>query len=308
MTRKVIIIGDPGIDTTFAIALALHDPNLDVIGLLPCAGNVSSDQATQNMHILTDVLDPRKWPRLASAVPIQYETDGTSSHGATGFGDLQLPVSTRNPPPPADRVLIDLVREHPRELSVICLGPCTTLAHALNRDPEWPKLIDRLVIVGGVYREPGNAGPLSEFHFWLDPESASVVMKSDANPTIIPLDVTRQLILSPTEIFSLPNPTSKTGTFLRQIVPFALRSSMSQFGIEGLHLKDVLGVAAVALPGSIETTPKFMEIETRGEFTRGMCVVDERRNVGGPPNVQLGIRAAIGEIRQYIDRVLNAAN
>ena len=124
---------------------------------------------------------------------------------------------------------------------------------------------------------------------------------------LIPLDVTRQLILSPSEIFDLPNPTSKTCTFLRQIVPFALRASMSQYGIEGLHLKDVLGVAAVALPGSITTALKYVEIETKGEFTRGMSVVDDRRNPGGPANVQLGIAAAIGEIRQYIDRTLKAA-
>ena len=307
MPRKVIIIADPGIDTTFAIALALHDPNLDVIGLLPCAGNISAEQATQNVHILTDVLDPCKWPRVASAIPVKYELDGTSSHGPSGFGDLQLPVSTRNPPPPSDKVLVELIREHPRDVSVICLGPCTTLAHALNRDPEWPNLVERLVIIGGVHREPGNAGPVAEFHLWLDPDSAAAVLRSEANPVLITLDVTRKLILSPTEIFDLPNPSSKTCSFLRQIVPFALRASMSHYGIEGLHLKDVLGIAAVALPGSITTSPRYVEIETKGEFTRGMSVVDDRRNTGGPANVQLGVGAAIGEIRQYIDRILKAA-
>lgn len=308
MSRKVVIIADPGIDTTFAIALALHDPNLEVVGLLPCAGNVSADQATQNVHILTDVLDPRKWPRVASAIPVQYEMDGTSSHGPSGFGDLQLPVSTRNPPQPSDKVLVELVREFPREVSVICLGPCTTLSHALIRDREWVKLVDKLVIIGGAHREPGNVGPVAEFHLWLDPEAANNTIHADFNPILIPLDVTRKLILSPTEIFDLPNPTSKTSTFLRQIVPFALRASMNQYGIEGLHLKDVLGIAAVALPGSVSTTPKFVEIETKGELTRGMSVVDERRNSAGKPNVQLAVGAAIGEIRQYIDRTLKTAN
>lgn len=307
MPRKVVIIADPGIDTTFAIALALHDPNLDVIGLLPCAGNISAEQATQNVHILTDVLDPRKWPRVASAVPVTYELDGTSSHGQHGFGDLEFPVTTRNLPPPSDKVLVELVREHPKEVSVICLGPCTTLRHALNRDREWPKYVERLVIVGGAYREPGNAGPVSEFHLWLDPDSAKAIVHAEANPVLIPLDVTRKLILSPTEILDLPNPTSKTCDFLRQIVPFALRASMNHYGIEGLHLKDVLGVAAVALPGCVSTTPKYVEIETKGEFTRGMSVVDDRRNQAGVPNVQLGVGAAIGEIRQYIERTLKAA-
>lgn len=307
MSRNVILIADPGIDTAFAIALALHDPSLNVIGLLPCAGNVSADQATQNVRTLTELLDPAKWPKVASAVPVQYELDGTSLHGPHGLGDLQFPVSTRNPPPPADKVLIELVRQHPRDVSVICLGPCTTLSHALNRDPEWPKLVERLVIVGGAHRDPGNAGPVSEFHLWLDPDAAKAVLRTDAQPILIPLDVTRKLILSPTELLDLPNPTSRTCTFLRQIVPYALRASMSLYGIEGFHLKDVLGIAAVALPGSVSTQPKYVEIETRGEFTRGMSVVDDRRNPAGPPNVQLGVGAAIGEIRQYIERTLKAA-
>lgn len=305
--RKVILIADPGIDTTFAIALALHDPNLDVIGLLPCAGNISAEQATQNVLVLTDVLDPRKWPKTASAVSVKYELDGISSHGPHGLGDLKFPVSTRNSPPPADKVLVDLIRENPKEVSVICLGPCTTLAHAIQRDAEWLKLVDKLIVVGGAYREAGNSGPVSEFHFWVDPESVKKIIQTDIHPTIIPLDVTRKLILSPTELLDLPNPTSKASTFLSQILPFALRTSMSQFGIEGYHLKDVLGIAAIALPGCVSTTPKYVEIETKGEITRGMCVVDDRRVPSGRPNVHLAIGAAIGEIRQYIERVLKAA-
>jgi inosine-uridine nucleoside N-ribohydrolase len=307
MPRKVIIVGDPGIDTSFAIALALHDPDLDVVGLLPCAGNVSAEQATQNVHILTDVLDPRKWPRVASAIPVTYELDGTSSHGPTGLGDLNLSVTTRNPPPPADKVLIELVREHAREVSIVCLGPLTTLAHALNRDRDWPKLVERVVIVGGVHREPGNAGPVSEFHLYLDPDAAKTVLAAELRPLMIPLDVTRKLIYSPTEVFDLPNPTSKTCTFLSQIIPFALRASMNQYGIEGLHLKDVMGIAAVAVPGSLTMHKRYVEIETKGEFTRGMSVVDERRNSGGQPNVDLATNAAVGDIRQYIDRILKIA-
>ena len=52
MVQKVAIIADPGIDTAFAIALALHDPKIDVVGLIASAGNVGHDQATQNVHIL----------------------------------------------------------------------------------------------------------------------------------------------------------------------------------------------------------------------------------------------------------------
>jgi inosine-uridine nucleoside N-ribohydrolase len=307
MPRKVVLIADPGIDTAFAVALALHDPDLDVLGLLPCAGNVPAHRACQNVHVLIDRLDPPKWPRTAAALPVEYETDGTALHGPDGLGGTNFPASEKHQQIPADKVLTELVRDHPREVAVLCLGPATTLARAFDRDPDLPALIDRLVLVGGCWKEPGNAGPASEFHFHLDPVSVRRVLKSGLQPLIIPLDVTRRLILSPSELLELPNPESKTCQFLRQIVPFGIRASSHLYGIEGFHLKDVLGVVAVSLPGSITAEDRLVDVETKGELTRGMMVVDARRSQAGRPNAQVGTDAAVGEIRQYIGRILKAA-
>ncbi|CAN5320445.1 nucleoside hydrolase [soil metagenome] len=307
MARKVILLADPGIDTSFAIALALHDENLDVIGLIPSAGNVSAEQATANVQILIDQLDPQKWPRTATALPVEYEFDGKALHGADGLGGQNFPVSTKHQAPNADKVIIDLVRQHPREVTVIVLGPATTLATAFARDPELPSLINRVIMVGGAYREPSNAGPMAEFHIWVDPESVRSIVQSGVTLLFIPLDVTRRLILSPSELLELPNPESKTCQFLRKVVPFAIRASSHHYGIEGFHLKDVLGVAAVALSGSIVALPKLVDIETKGQLTRGMLVVDDRKTPAGPPNVHVATDAAIGEIRQWISQILRDA-
>ncbi|MGL4423588.1 MAG: nucleoside hydrolase, partial [Gemmataceae bacterium] len=172
---------------------------------------------------------------------------------------------------------------------------------------ELPGMIDTLIFVGGAYREPGNAGPHAEFHAWLDPDSTRAVLQAGLHPIVIPLDVTRRLILSPTELLTLPNPDSRTGQFLRQVLPYAIRTSSHQYGIEGFHLKDVLGIAAAALPGCLTLEPKVMDVETRGELTRGMTVVDERKTSMIPANVRLATDAAIGEIRQWIERILRAA-
>jgi len=307
MPKKVILIADPGIDTSFAIALALHDPSLDVIGLLPCAGNISADVATSNIHILIDRLDPVKWPRTAAAISVEYDLDGTELHGPDGLGGNNFLCAQRHQHLPADKVLVELVREHPRQVTVICLGPVTTFARALDRDPEIAGLIEKLVMVGGTWKVPGNAGPMAEFHFYLDPESASRVIHANITPMIVPLDVTRRLVLSPTELFELPNPESKTCQFLRKIVPFGLRASMNNYGVEGFQLKDVLGVAAVALPGCITFETHPADVEASGALTRGMLVVDTRKQRGEWPNVQIGVEAAIGEIRQYVMRILKAA-
>src|SRR5438876_9748910 len=148
MARKLLIIADPGIDTAFAIALALHDPNLDVVGLIPTAGNVSAEQATANVLILIDQLDPRKWPRTATALAVTYELDGQAQHGPGGLGGVDFPTTSRHQQPNADKAIVDLVRLYPREVSILVLGPATTLAQACARDPELPALVDRVSFVG----------------------------------------------------------------------------------------------------------------------------------------------------------------
>ncbi len=308
MPRKVILIADPGIDTAFAVALALNDPNLDVVGLLPTAGNVSAEQATANVHTLIDVIDPPKWPKLAAALPARYESNGLALHGPGGLGGASFPSAMRHTLHPADKVLCELAHEHPREVTVICLGPLTTLAAALDRDPTLPAVLDQTVIVGGCWREPGNAGPVAEFHIHLDPDAAKRVFAAELNPLLITLDVTRKLIFSPLDLLELPNPDSRTCQFLRQIVPFGIRASSNLYGIEGFHLKDVLGTAAVALAGCVSSAPHFVDVETRGDLTRGMTVIDARPSTTAAPNARVATGVTVPEVRAYIERTLKAAH
>jgi inosine-uridine nucleoside N-ribohydrolase len=307
MPRKVILVADPGIDTAFAVALALNDPNLEVVGLLPTAGNVSAEQATANVHTLVDVVDPAKWPKLAAALPAKYEMNGLALHGPGGLGGVSFPTASRHTLHPADKVLCELAHEHPRQVTVVCLGPLTTLAAALDRDPALPAVLDQTIIVGGCWKEAGNAGPVAEFHIYLDPDAARRVVTAELNPLLIPLDVTRRLIFSPTDLLELPNPDSRTCQFLRQIVPFGIRASSNLYGIEGFHLKDVLGVAAAGLSGSVTSEAHAVDVETRGDLTRGMTVVDARPGRTAAANAHVATGVAVGEVRQYIERTLKAA-
>jgi inosine-uridine nucleoside N-ribohydrolase len=308
MPRKVILVADPGIDTAFAVALALNDPNLDVIGLLPTAGNVGAEQATANVHTLIDVIDPPKWPKLAAALPARYDADGQALHGPGGLGGVSFPSATRHTLHPADKILCELAHEHPRQVTLVNLGPLTTLATALDRDPTLPAVLDQTVIVGGCWREAGNAGPVSEFHIHLDPDAAKRVFAAELNPLLIPLDTTRKLIFSPSDLLELPNPDSRTCQFLRQIVPFGIRASSNLYGIEGFHLKDVLGTAAVALAGCVSSEPHWVGVETRGDLTRGMTVIDTRATPAGPPNARVATGVAAADVRSYIEQTLKNAN
>jgi len=304
MMRKVIVIADPGIDGAFAVALALRDPELDVLGLAATAGNVSAEQATKNVQILVEQIDPPRWPRLGAALPADYGVDGTQLHGPGGLGGVDFPCAQLHHQHSSDKLLIDLIRQNPGEVTLISLGPLTVLARAFDRDPELAGVVQRLVCVGGTWHEPGNASAVAEFHFFCDPTSARQVLRSGVPLTLIPLDVTGKLVFSPSDLLELPSSESNVCRFLRKIIPYGIRMTSNLYGIEGFHLKDVLGVAAVAVPGILSTKPMLVDVETRGELTRGMCVVDARPEKREPGNVELAFEVDVAQVRKYIDRVL----
>src|SRR4051812_31237733 len=126
MPRKVLLVADPGIDTAFAVALALNDPSLEVVGLLPTAGNVSAEQATANVHTLIDVMDPPKWPKLAAALPARYDTDGLALHGPGGLGGVNLSRAAPHTPPPAHQGVFGTGPPVPRQGNLLKPRPPPT--------------------------------------------------------------------------------------------------------------------------------------------------------------------------------------
>ncbi|QQP48827.1 Inosine-uridine preferring nucleoside hydrolase, partial [Caligus rogercresseyi] len=62
------------------------------------------------------------------------------------------------------------------EVSLICLGPLTNLALSLKASPLIASEIKSLYFMGGNYQSVGNTNKAAEFNFYMDPESAFVVL------------------------------------------------------------------------------------------------------------------------------------
>jgi inosine-uridine nucleoside N-ribohydrolase len=306
MGRKVILITDPGIDGACAVALAFLDPDLDVIGVVATPGNVPAEQATRNVQTVVEQIDPARWPRLGAALPVEYDTDAVRLHGPGGLGGIEFPCAQLHHPHPGDKLISDLVRQHPKEVAVLLLGPATVFARALDRDPELVGLVERLVVVGGAWHEPGDASPVAEFHFYCDPASARQVLRCGAPLTLLPLDVTHKVLFSPSDLLQMPG-ESRTGRFLGQIVPHGIAPTASQYGVEGVYLQDVLALVALTHRGAVSTRAVAADVETRGELTRGMSVFDVRWSTAAKPNVELAVGVDLQAVRQYVQHTLAQA-
>src|SRR5260370_20714203 len=82
------------------------------------------------------------------------------------------------------------------ELTVVALGPLTNLAAAAALDARRLARAGRVVVMGGAVAVPGNVTPAAEFNFFVDPEAAAQVLEAGLAVELIPLDVTRRVVLA----------------------------------------------------------------------------------------------------------------
>lgn len=88
----------------------------------------------------------------------------------------------------AVNALVKLVKQFPKKISILALGPLTNLAVAQMVYPDFLHLTQSVIILGGNIHALGNVEPTGEFNFVNDPEAAHIVLKS--NCTLIPWETT----------------------------------------------------------------------------------------------------------------------
>jgi inosine-uridine nucleoside N-ribohydrolase len=84
-----------------------------------------------------------------------------------------------------------------------------------------------------------------------------------------------------------------------------LATTAGLYGMEGVYLNDVLGLAAVTCPEALVLKAVRADVETRGELTRGMSVFDTRWAASARPNVDLVVDVDLARVRQYVQKRLN---
>jgi len=289
MARKVILDVDPGIDDALALILALFDPRLEVVAVTAVAGNVSAGQSTRNVQAIIELLDPPRWPRIGTATHRDLPVDARHIHGADGLGGNFYEVAELHHQHPSDKVIADEVRSAPNEITIIALGPLTNLALAFQRDRDLAKSVGELIIMGGTYSDPGNVTATAEFNFYCDPDAARTVLRSPTTKTLVPLDVTNQVMMTYDRLRELPSESTKVGRFVKQILPFAFQSHRQQLGIEGIHLHDAVALVAAVQPELFQTEMATCDVETSGGLTTGMSVFDRRPNQNQTHNLAVAV-------------------
>ncbi|WP_182867816.1 nucleoside hydrolase [Rhodopirellula sp. JC639] len=309
MTRKIIIDTDPGIDDAVALTASLFDPRLNVLAVTATAGTVTAEQATSNACAIVSMLDPPRYPRIGKAVSPETASaiDDLFLNGPCGLGELNIGQTQRQHLPTSEKVIAELARQHPGEITLVCLGPLTNLARLYRRDPAAVNLLDKVVISGGAVNVAGNASSVAEFNLFFDPAAASEVFASPTTKSLLPLDVTGAVEFGVDLLEQLPSKQTRAGQLLHQILPFAFRTAHQRLGRELVPLIDAATIAAVVEPELFDWTEMAGKVETQGLLTRGMSVFDQRLRPEWQTNMEVALTADLDEVKGLVRRSLRYA-
>lgn len=274
--RRIVIDTDPGQDDAIALLLALSSPDLlDVVAITSVAGNVPLDLTTRNALIVAELAGRPEVPVYAGAARplIRDLVTAEYVHGKTGLDGPEL-AEPRQAAADGHAVdaIIDAAATGP--ITLCMLGPLTNLAMALAREPALSGSIDEVVLMGGGFFEGGNVTPAAEFNIYVDPHAAASVLDAGIPVTIMPLDVTHQVLASAKRIDRFDRMGTHVGSVVADWLRFFDRYDSAKYGTDGAPLHDPCVIAYLIQPDLFSGRLCNVTVELSSELTLGMTVVD----------------------------------
>jgi inosine-uridine nucleoside N-ribohydrolase len=271
--QRVIIDTDPGTDDSMAILLALNSPELKVEAFTVVPGNVDARQGLENALKLVSLAGRCDVPVAAGAQhPLDQKLITAQYwHGKNGLADVELPASKCKADPRfGPDLIIQLVHQYPHQVTLIPVGPLTNIALAVSRDPSIVSLVKNVVIMGGSITG-GNVDGAAEANIYNDPEAAQIVFNAGWIVTMVGSDVGERTLINRKELAQLRLTHGPQNDFIARIVDFYLTRS-EKSGWSGAAMYDPLAVAIAMDPTFGTLKDMHVDVETKGEFTRGETV------------------------------------
>jgi len=273
--QRVIIDTDPGVDDAMAILLALNSPEFKVEALTVVPGNVEAWQGLENALKIVSlagrcdvhVAAGAQHPLNQKLITAQFW------HGKNGLAGVELPKSnctadTRFGPD----LIIETVHRYPHGVTLIPIGPLTNIALAVSKDPSIVPLVKDIVIMGGSI-SGGNVNGAAEANIYNDPEAASIVFNAGWMVTMVGSDVGERTIITRRHLAELQAQHGPESDFVAKLADFYITRS-EKSGYPGAAMYDPLAVATVIDPSLVTLKAMHVDVEIKGEFTRGETVAN----------------------------------
>lgn len=312
--RKMILDLDTGVDDALAIAYALADPEVDLIGIVSSYGNNLLDVCAENSLKLLELLGHTDIP-VFKGLPHSCTTDhfdvmqvSKDIHGDNGIGDVDLPAPSRSIEEQSGvDFYIEAAHKYGKDLIIIPTGPMTNLAAALKKDPEIANLIGNVTFMGGALTVEGNVTPVAEANINQDPKAADEVMKSNLPLTMVGLDVTLRTLLTKKETQQWRDLGTKAGKAYADITDFYIDAYYNlDIDKRGCALHDPLAVGVGIDPSFVSTISLFMKVVYEDGPYYGRTIGDNSKLNDPNPNVKVAVAVDKERyLKAFMDRLTN---
>jgi len=303
--HKVVLDMDPGIDDALALILALKSPEIQILGITTVAGNAPVEMTSANALRVLEYLGVENIAvAMGAANPLTHPLeDALSYHGSDGLGNCDLPPPKLLLHPAKAWDFLSLsVSDAPGKVTLVATGPLTNVAYAFKRNPELPKLLARLVVMGGAYRltpyGQGNRTLHAEFNIWQDPEAAHIVFNSGTEIFAVGLDVTMDpaACLNSEHLEEIKASRSPAGHLVAQLVEYAIK----HHGCCRMH--DPLALAILLDDAVVHFTSARVDVVRGNDWNRGVTRIVPS---GGSPTIHVA-SAVDGPrfIKLFLSRIL----
>jgi inosine-uridine nucleoside N-ribohydrolase len=311
-------IGDD-IDDAYALGLALQSPELKLVGITTASGdtdlraklvgrylgsicrfdiNVIPGLPTAHENVftqaayahgmpsqgcayasvqMTSMADEAKQKKQSKQDAAKWKAE--QDERMAGLGHLVQQRTAHD----AAGFLLDRVREHPGEITLIAIGPLNNIEAAIKQDPVTFKKLKRVVMMGGsIYRgyddAKGQRPPDAEWNISRDPAGLRALLASGVPVFMMPLDSTQIHLQTKEreEIFAHGSPVTDQLTLL-----YHQWKAGTEGHWEAPTLFDPVAVAYAIRPDLCPVTPLRLDVDDKG-FTRP---------VEGAPNAQVCLKS-----------------
>ena len=279
--KKIIIDTDPGTDDALALMLALNSPEVDVRAVTVVPGNVTAAMGLDNALRMVSLANRCDIPVAAGAQHPLFQKLITAEfwHGKNGLANIELPASKcRVDPRFGPDLIIQLVHASPHEITLVPVGPLTNIALAVEKDPSIVPLVKEVILMGGSI-SGGNVNAAAEANIYNDPEAAQIVFQAGWPLTMVGLEVGdkalfTQQISRGTQSNSRPD--QRFHRFGCEIHDRTFRQS-SVLRVRQCTIRQRLQWRIDS--SLVKVREMHVDVETRGEFTRGETVANRHGDV-----------------------------
>lgn len=295
---------DPGIDDAFALSFLNKSDIFDVRMLSSVAGNVKLFHTTRNLQGLAKAMDWEIPIYKGLEKPIlgkQILAEGF--HGENGllgyvFKDEDLAKLENKS---AISAMVKVLEANEKTL-IIAVGPLTNIASLLLARPDLKEKIKEITIMGGAIGM-GNVTPTAEFNIFADPEAAAIVFASGIKINMLGLNATTKTSYD----IDMHNEFKNSDKKINEILSAVMDIRIDQAGAEENYttfMHDTLAVMYHTNPEIFKSEMVHMDVETKGEFTRGMTVADLRAHSTAYKNINFISDIDIGKFKKIFMDVL----